>query len=240
MDDISTRSEATGRQDRDAQRLLRAGAWSALAVAVGYVIIVALYARVGAPPSGGQAWLAYGAGRTGTWWGIAALSVVTDLLYLPVALALYRVLKQAGRYLALSGSGLLAGFVGLDLVVTWPNYAALISLSGSYAGTTDGARRAGDVAAADYASAVLSGRLEAFYSIAVPAVGILIIGVLALRGPLGRATALLGVAVGVLGLVATAGPALTSALDAAVILTSVGTTVWFLLLARDLHRLGHG
>ena len=74
---------------------------------------------------------------------------------------------------------LLAGFVVLDLTVTWLNYAALIGLSSRHAAETDAGRRAGYVA-----------------------------------------------------------PAFTHALDVAVVLASVGTTVWFVLVARDLARLG--
>jgi hypothetical protein len=201
------------------------------------VVIVAVYATIGPPPSGGQAWLSYGAGKSGPWWAILALSVVTDLLYLPIAIALYQALKQVSRYAALSATGLLGGFVALDLTVTWPNYASLISLSSSFAASTDAGRRAAYVAAADYASSVVSSRLEAFYSITIPAVGILITGILTWRGPFTRATAVLAVATGALGLVATLAPLFTHALDITVILTSIGTTIWFLLLARDLHQL---
>jgi len=206
---------------------LRIAAWSALALGIGYVVIVALYSWVGAPPSGGQEWLSYGAGKTGAWWWILALSVATDLLYLPVAAALWALLKPVRRFAAQAGAALLVGFVVLDLTVTWPNYAALIRLSGQ-AGAA--------VGAADYASAVLSSRLEAFYSIGVPAAGILLLGLAAWRGPLTRTTAIIGVATGVAGAVAVAGPALTHALDFAVILVSVLTLVWFLVLFWDLNR----
>ncbi len=237
MGQTTSAEQPPGGLDRDVRRLFRVGAWCALALVAGYVVIVALYARVGVPPSGGQAWVSYGAGKSGPWWVILGLSVVTDLLYLPIAIALYQALKQVSRYGALSAAGLLAGFVGLDLAVTWPNYASLISLSSTYAAAADASRRAAYAAAADYPSVVLSSRLEAFYSITIPAVGILIAGVLMCRGPFTKATAVLAVAIGLLGLAATVGPAFTHALDITVILESIGTTIWFLLLARDLHRL---
>ena len=100
----------------------RIGTWSAVAVVAGYVLIVAVYARTGAPPSTGAAWLTYGAGRRASWWLILTLSVATDLLYLPVAVALYQALALVARSVAAIAAGLLGGFVVLDLAVTWPNY----------------------------------------------------------------------------------------------------------------------
>ena len=70
--------------------LLRAGGVSALLLGLGYLVIFPLYAKVGAPPSGGgEAFLHYLAGKTSIWWAILWISVVTDLLFVPVGLALF-------------------------------------------------------------------------------------------------------------------------------------------------------
>ena len=47
-------------------------------VRVAYVGIFPLYASVGAPPDGGEAWLSYADGKTAAWWAILGLSVLTD------------------------------------------------------------------------------------------------------------------------------------------------------------------
>ena len=69
--------------------LYRTGGIAALLIGTAYVATVVLYASVGPPPSGGQASLEYFAGKTTAWWAILGLSVLTDLLFVPVALALY-------------------------------------------------------------------------------------------------------------------------------------------------------
>jgi hypothetical protein len=115
----------------------------------------------GAVPSGGEAWLEYLAGHTAVWWAILGLSVLTDFVFLPVAWSLYLALKSANGNATLVGAGLLVLFAVLDLAVTWPNYASLISLSGDYAAATTDAQRAASVAATSYPLAVLTSSLFA-------------------------------------------------------------------------------
>jgi hypothetical protein len=217
--------------------LYRVGGLSALVLGIAYVAIVPLYASVGAPPSGGEARLHYLVGKTTVWWAILGLSVLTDVLFVPVAFALYLALKGVNRNAMLIATALVGLFVVLDLAVTWPNYAALISLSGKYAAATT-AERATYVAAANYASAVLTSSLEAVYSILVLSLGVLLIGLVMLKGIFGKSTAYLGVLTGILGIVAAVGPFLVSALSVTIIITSVLTTAWVLLVGFRLYRLG--
>jgi hypothetical protein len=215
----------------------RVGGISALAIGIGYVVIVGLYASVGPPPSGGQAWLDYGAGKTTAWWGILGLSVLTDLLFVPLALALYLALRGVNRDAMLVGSSLVLVFVVVDLSVTWSNYAALITLADDQAAAGSDAQRAADVAAATYASAVLTSPLEVVYSIGTLALGILIIGFVMLGGVFGRPEAVVGLATGVFGLVAVVSGFFTEPLTIAIILASLLTTVWVFLVGYRLVRL---
>jgi Domain of unknown function (DUF4386) len=224
--------------DPDGKWLYRVGGISALALGIGYIVTIPLYASVGPPPSGGEASLKYLAGKTTVWWAILALSVLTDFLFIPVALSLYLALKGVNRNAMLLATAFVLLFVVLDLAVTWTNYASLIILSGDYAAATADAQRAADVAAANYASAVLTSRLEAVYSILVPALGILMAGLVMLRGIFSKGTAYLGVVTGILGIVSVAGPFLVSALSVTIIITAVLTTVWVLLVGYRLYRLG--
>jgi hypothetical protein len=223
--------------DRDRQAVYWTGAISALVVGMLYIVITAVYAVVGPPPQdgGGEALVAYLAGKEAGWWAITGLSVLTDILYLPVALALYWALRLVDRNLMLVGAGLLALFVIIDLAVTWPNYAALITLSSQAAGTT-GADRATLVAAANYPSAVLTSLLFPAYAILMPALGILAIGVVMLRGSFDRASGYIGVATGALGTVAVVGGLIVDAVGLLAVLTALLTTVWFFVVGYRLLR----
>jgi hypothetical protein len=223
--------------DPDGKGLYRAGGISALLLGIGYIVTIPLYAYVGPPPSGGEARLQYLAGKTTVWWAILGLSVLTDVLFIPVALSLYLALKGVNRNAMLLATAFVGVFVVLDLAVTWPNYAALITLSGTYAAATTDAQRATSVAAATYASGVLESTLEAVYSILVPSLGILLSGLVMRKGIFGKTTAYLGVVTGILGIVAVAGPPVVSTLSVAIIITAVLTTIWVLAVGYRLYRL---
>jgi Domain of unknown function (DUF4386) len=223
--------------DPDGKWLYRVGGISALVLGIVYIITIPLYAHVGAPPSGGEARLKYLAGNTTVWWAILGLSVLTDFLFVPVALSLYLALKGVNRNAMLVATAFVGLFIVLDLAVTWPNYASLITLSGNYAAATNGAQQAAYVAAANYASAVLASSLEAVYSIMVLSFGILMIGLVMLKGIFSKSTAYLGLVTGILGIVSVAGPFFVSTLSVTIIITSVLTTVWVLFVGYRLYRL---
>jgi hypothetical protein len=140
---------------------VRVAGASALLIGIGYVVIIPLYAAVGVPPDDGAAWLAYGPGKTTIWWAIVGLSVLTDVLFLPVAAGLFVALQALHRGAMVMGSALVGLFVVLDLAVTWPNYAALVQLSDAHGAATDSVTQASLIAAAEHATAVLSSKLEA-------------------------------------------------------------------------------
>ncbi len=224
--------------DADGTSLYRVGGLAAIAFGIAYVVIFPLYASVGAPPDGGEAWLSYADGKTAAWWAIVGLSVLTDFLLVPITLALYLALKEVDRNGVLLAMAFVAAFVVLDLAVTWPNLAVLISLTGDFGAAASDARRAAIVAAAEYPSAVLSSTLAGVYSIATLSVGILMLSHVMLRSAFSRTAAFVGVATGTLGIISVAGPFVVSALGLMVILASVLTTVWAFLVGHRLYRLG--
>jgi hypothetical protein len=162
--------------DVDQKQWYRVGGIAAVVLGVAYIIIVPLYARVGAPPTGGEAWFKYLPGKTTIWWAILGLSVLTDLLFVPVALALYLALKEINRNAMLLATAFVGLFVALDLAVTWTHYASMLVLYSNYSSATDDVQRAGYLAAANYACAVLASRLEIVYAIVTLSFGILVIG----------------------------------------------------------------
>ena len=172
-------------------------------------------------------------GKTTVWWAILALSVMTDFLFVPVALSLFLALKRVNRNAMLLATAFVALFVVLDLAVTWTNYAALLILSDLHAAATNDVQRAAYVAAATYASAVLASPTEVFYAIVDLSLGILVIGLVMLQGKgiFNKTTAYLGLATGILGIASVAGFFVT------IIMNAVSATVWVLLVGYRLCRL---
>jgi len=237
-EEMSVQKMVVNAVDPDGKWLYRVGGISALVLGIAYIIIIALYVPMGAPPSGAEARLTYLVGNTTVWWAILGLSVLTDFLFVPVALSLYLALKGINRNAMLVATACLGLFIVLDLAVTWTNYASLITLSGYYAAATNDAQRAVFVAAANYPSAVLESSLLGVYIILVPAVGILVIGLVMLKGIFSKSTAYLGLVTGILGIVSVAGPFFVSSLSVTIIIASLLTTVSVLFAGYRLYRLG--
>jgi hypothetical protein len=236
---VSAEATIPATADPDGRSSYRMGGVSAVILGIAYLIIFPLYAYVGAPPSGGEAWLEYGAGKTTVWWAILGLSVLTDFLLAPVALALYLSLKAVDRNVMLLATALVGLFIVLDLAVTWPNIAVLITASDDFAAATTDAQRAANIGAATYASAVLRSTLEGVYSIVSLSVGILLVGLVMLRGTFSKTAAYLGLATGILGIVSVAGGLLVKELGTTIILASALTTAWLVAVGYRLLRLGH-
>jgi len=186
------------------------------------------------PSSGGEVWLKYLEGKTTVWWAMLGLSVLTDFLFVPVALSLYVALERVNRNAMLIATAFVGLFVVLDMAVTWTNYASLLTLSGLHDAATNDVQRAAYVAAANYASAVLASRTEVFYSIVDFSVAILIIGFVMLKGKgiISKTTAYLGLAAGIFGIGSIAG------LFVIIIVNAVLTTVWVWFVGYRLFRLG--
>ncbi len=221
------------RVDPDPRPLYRMGSASALGLGAGYIAIFLLYAHVGAPPSqnDGELWLKYFDGKATSWWCILGVSVLTDFLFVPLALALYVALKAVNEHAMLLATAFIGLFVVLDLAVTWSNFAALITLSGQYVVATNDIQRGSYVAAANYPSAVLTSRLFVVYAIVVLSVAILVIGWMMRKAAFSKPAAYLGLATGMCGVVSVAGMSVT------IIANAVLATAWVFVVGYRLHRL---
>jgi hypothetical protein len=211
--------------------LFRVGGVAALAIAIAYIVIIALYASVGVPPSGGEARLDYLVGKTTAWWAIVGLSVLTNFLYVPVALSLYFALGGVNRFAMLLGVAFIGLFVILENAVNWTSYGSLILLSEDYASATSESQRATLVAAATYVSAVLESPLAGVWAIGTLSFAFLVIGVVMLKGVFSKLTAYVGIVTGVFGIAAVAGVGI------AIILNAVAATIWLFLVGYRLSRL---
>lgn len=218
---------------------LRIGGLSAVALAIGYVVIVGLYVPVGAPPRGIEPRLAYLSAHTTAWWAIIWLSIITDLLFVPFALALYRALKQLNREAMVFAAAFIGLFIVLDLAVTWTNYAALMAVATEYTNAADVFQKAAAIAAARYPAAVLDSSVLFVYNSLTLAVGIFITGAVMLRGVFSKAAAYLALVTGTLGIISVLGSFFTHALGATIVVTSVLMTVWLFIVGRRLCQLAH-
>jgi hypothetical protein len=225
--------------DPEGKWLYRVGGISAIVLGIAYIVIMALYVPMGGKPSGAEAWLTSTAGNATVWWAILGLSVLTDFLFVPVALALYLALKGINRNAMLVATAFIGLFVVLDLALTWINIGSLIALSGSYAAAANETQRAVFVTAAIYPSTVADSNLVFVYNTLTLSVGILMTGPVMLRGIFDKITAYVGIATGLLGTVSVVSSFFADSLSGVtIILASVLTTVWVLLVGYRLYRLG--
>jgi hypothetical protein len=207
------------------------GSIAALTLALGYIVIFPLYARVGAPPTGGEAWFSYLPGKVTVWWAILGISVFTDFLYVPIALALYLALEKFSRNAMLLATAFIGLFVVLDLAVTWSHYASILVLYAKYSAALTESQRASYLAAANYGSAILTSKLEVVYAIVNLSLGILISGVVMLMGQFDRVTAWLALVTGVLGIASLSGFGLFT------IGNALFATAWLVSVGYKLNRL---
>ena len=130
--------------DPDRTALYRVGGLAALALGASYLVITVIYTVIGVVPTEtGEAWLTYLQDKTAAWWAIVYLSALTDVLFFPVAAALYVALSGVNRHAMLAGAGLLVLFAVLDLAVTQISFAGLITLEQRLRGRRDRCRARG-------------------------------------------------------------------------------------------------
>lgn len=224
--------------DPEEKWLYRVGGIAAFILVIGWFLTFPLYAAGGGPePLGAEARLVHFAGRELAWWGILWLMVVTDLIYVGIALALYQSLKrldQSKMLLFIACKGL---FFALDLGLGWPTHAALFNLSRLYTAAASEVERTAIVNAALAPSAVLDSLLPNLYSIVIPSLGTLFASLVMLKGVFSKRTAYLGLAVGVTGIVGFADPFM-GVWGKVHLINALFATIWWLLVGWRLYKLG--
>ena len=236
---MSAHNKRVNAVDSGKQWLYRVGGGAAIVFGLAYIVIIALYMPMGARPGEAEALLAYIGGNTTAWWAILGLSVLTDFLLVPIAIALYFALKNINTPAMLVATAFVGLFVILDLALTWTNFAALIALSGPYLAAVNDTQRSIFVTAALYPSSVVGSNLLFVYNSLTLAIGIFLTSWVMPKGVFSKHIAYVGVATGILGIVAVASSFFSSSVSGiSIILTSVLTTVWYLMVGYKLYRLG--
>jgi len=222
--------------------LYRLAGYSGIAVAVGYVFMTAGFIISGTPlPVTAEAWVAYMAGKSNIWWGIICLSIITDILYLPIAAGLYRLLKNVHRGMLVTAGALYALFVVLELSITYSNFPAIIELVNRYGLATTEAQRALYLSAIEYASTVFQTPVNGFYTIFVPSIAVILFSIVMLKSAkFSRIASYIGISSGALNAFSVIGGLFSSTLGLLVIPGSVLALVWkfavgikFLKVGRD-------
>jgi hypothetical protein len=220
--------------------LYKWGGISALAAGVLYIIIILLALGLGVPSSttgeGILTWFSGHATLAYTWYGLA---IVGDILFVPVLLALYLALKGINKNAVLAAAGMGGLALALDLGVNMITWIALITLSQNYAAATSDIQRAAFVATADYAVGITSVSSTVYSSI-IFSIWPLITSLVMLKGIFSRATAYVGIAASIIGLVygLTVFVPYSSSLAVLLALMLILFAVWLLLAGSRLYRLG--
>ena len=225
--------------DSDGKWIYRVGGLSGIVLGIGYLLtfpVVIVYAG-GFPPPGAEATLVFFAEHASDWWAATALMVLTDLLYIPLFLALYHALKGFNKYLMLLAFACGALFVALDLAITWTSYPSMIILSGNYAEATSDAQRSLIVAAAGYPSAIVDSPLSGIYAILFPGLGELLASLVMRKGIFSKTLAYMGVIAGVSGILAGIGPIFISDLETFQYINASLAMIWFFVTGFKLYKL---
>lgn len=225
--------------DPDGKWIYRVGGLSGIVIGIGYLLtipVTILYAG-GFPPPGVEARLAFFAEHAEGWWAVTGLMVLTDLLYVPVFLALYHALKGFNKYMLLLAFACAGLFVVLDLAVTWTAFPSLIILSGNYIEATSDAQRAIIVASAGYPSTIVDSPLSGIYAILIPALGLLFASLVMLKGIFRKTLAYMGAVAGVFGILAGIGPLFISKLETFQYINASLALIWFFFAGFKLSKL---
>ena len=226
--------------DSQGQWIYHVGGLSGIVLGIGYLLtfpVVIVYAG-GFPPPGAEAKLVFFAEHASDWWAATALMVFTDLLYVPVFLALYQALKGINKYMMVLAFACEGLFVALDLAITWTAYSSLTALGGVYAAATSDAQRASIVAAAGYPSAITDSPLLGIYIVFIPAAGFLLASLVMRKGIFNKALAYMGVVAGACGILAGIGPLFVSDLETFQYINASLAMIWFFFVGLKLYKLG--
>ena len=205
-------------------------------VGVLLIVSVILDASLGALPSGGEAVLKLLASQTTLVYAAFGVLMLVDILFVPVALALYLALKGVNKNAMLAAAVFAGLSLVLDLGVGTISQVALTTISQNYASATSDVQRAAYVATANYALGVATVS-EPVYSFAVFSIALLIISLVMLKGVFGKATAYLGIVASIAGFVY--GISLFApALAITAVITVILWAVWSWLVGYRLYRLG--
>lgn len=203
---------------------------SSIAIAIGYVIITVLFVISGTPlPKDAATWIAYLDGKIYLWWIIIWLSIITDILYLPVSYGLYEMFKKNQKGIMLISMVLFVLFVFLELSVTWSKYPSLLEIFSRYKATSVPEIRLVLTAAIETISAEFQTSVTSFYCVFVPSIAVILVSYAMLISKVGyRFLSIIGFISGSCNAISSMGKYLYSPIENLVVVGSFLSLFWFL------------
>jgi hypothetical protein len=199
-------------------------------------LFVAIFSMIlGPAPSSGEEYLTNLASHTQVAWLNFGLYAISDILFIPVSIALFLSLKQVNKNAALIAAGLMVMYSIFDLAITELNSLAAVSLTQQYAVAASDAQRAAYVAAADFALSAIP--IATFFTYLVSSVGLVIASAVMLKGVFSRFTGLMGLTAGIEGTIGAFNVFLPN-LGALLIPALLAYGLWGLLAGTRLFKLG--
>ena len=203
---------------------------SGILVSAGYFIISICFAISGFPlPADGASWVSYLDGKTELWGVIIWLSIITDILYIIIALGLIKFYENRYKFRVVLGSIFFILFVVLELAGTWSLYPTIIELFKSYTLSDSAAGQSVYIGAIEYASTHFQTTANAFYAVVLPSLAVIIYcGVMLKSKDFGKAVPVIGLISGICNIVSVFGGLIYQPLEKLIMPGSFLVLFWFL------------
>lgn len=217
-------------ENRYVRDILFWGGISAIAIAIGYIIITTAFVISGFPlPTDSTTWISYLNGKIGLWNVIIWLSIITDILYIFVALALIESFSEEYKFAMIVAAVFFILFVVLELAGTWSIYPSIIVLYKKYLSTSSAADQSMYLSAIEYASTHFQTTVNSFYTIVLPCFSAFIYGVVMFKsGKYGKLLPIVGLVSAICNFVSVFGGLLYEPLKQLIMPGSFLSLFWFL------------
>jgi hypothetical protein len=192
-----TLSQALNKVDRSWKLVYKVGGASLFISGIIFLLVAIFSMVLGPAPSSGEEYLSNLATHVQVAWLNFGLYAISDILFIPVALALYLSLKQENKNAMLIAAGLMVMYSIFDLAITELNSLAAVSLTQQYTAAATATQRAAYIAAADFALATIP--IATFFTYLISSVGLVIASLVMFKGVYSKFTGLLGLTAGIEG-----------------------------------------
>ncbi|MBN8694611.1 MAG: hypothetical protein J0L69_15560 [Bacteroidetes bacterium] len=213
------------------------GGLSALTIGALYIVITYLYVSSGKLPDDPTKALKHLNTYRCEWIGIIILSIITDILFIPLIISLFNNLSKNNLYQVSVGSALIILFVVIDLIYTWPGYIQLLRFSEDSKSFLALSQNSFILLSSSSLIKMLNSPLSAFYLISLPSIGIALVCLGIPKSSFGSTGKVLGYVIGITGVMSSVGFTFFKPFGIGFILTSILTILWLFAIGYKLLKL---